>query len=61
MTKYSKDNYETLCYELDKKKKEFENANLNIFTLQPELCQLINDIEFLEIRKKEIEEEMKNG
>lgn len=61
MTKYNKDNYETLCYELDEKKKKFENANLNIFTLQPELCQLIKDIGFLEIRKKEIEEEMKNG
>ena len=38
MTKYNKDNYEALCYELNEKKKEFENANLNIFTLQPDLC-----------------------
>ena len=60
MTIYTKDNYDDLCFELSKKKEAFEKSSLNIFTLQPELCQLIKDIGFLEIRKKAIEEEMKN-
>lgn len=55
-----KKEYENICFKLDKAEKEFEKLKVDLFILNPELVEKIQEIGALKAKKKELEDSM-NG
>ncbi len=55
-----KEKYTNICFSIDEKIKELENFRADIFTLQPQVSKIIEELTELEKEKKELEEKI-NG
>lgn len=56
MNSEQKIKYEALCFQIQEKQQELENFRTDIFTFNPEIGKVIDELLELEKQKKELED-----